>query len=602
MAHESCYVLMQYSLIQHSTDLQSYFFMLFSPDKMNRDRKGAARYSSDAFKSQQKDTALDRAKVLEVLGLPEGKGIEKYIEMPMKRVDAFKDIPALDDIRGLKLVHPIKRDDVPREVLHKARGVIILNDKYILRKSIPYSESEIRDDIKKPNEQYVRLAASKVLDTDSDFRLVKPHELRIDKYIEGSVVDVMCANGKLHVFTSRNLVPQGIIVKGTVIRKEAKIESYHEPITTSFNRIVEECDPRIISKDYMFGKGVMFSPFIYRFILVTRERIKASTDYIPTGGFLIYLGPLKQWEYDLDIPSDIYGVQHDPQSIRTRLTPYDGDELDRSYILARSEKGLSIKEGEAILRGDTLIKDRRFAGGGKLIITGRDVNGNQFLSHIESSSYAHRESVLGTSTNLYDGFVMCMTLSPYDLTNKNDIKKFWTKFGDVDIPDMASIYEKCQLGIFLPVIPNVGTPTAPAEPIRTIWYNYLLCANLSVRSTVSLFLRRYIADRAHLIKWISRLKPTEQFTGVSVEDATRIKDFVLRTRTEILRTEAYKLGGFEQALLFISSDKSARLISISRKQTDTKRESVLISEPHAEFYGGAEQLPTKTLQPWMIKK
>lgn len=537
-----------------------------------------ARYTSKVFKERQKETLKDRKDILEVLGLTKDSDQYQMLELRDGKGKEYAALPEFKAVQDLKLVH-YKDNITDKEILHRARGVVVYMDQYILRRSIPYSETQTLN-VLKPVKGILTLTATKLELGDSDIIQARIDDIVFNVYDEGSVIDVVLVNGVLQLWTSRNLLPRGVRVDGKEVRKKASIESFHTPLTDSFEEIVGECDPRVLDKNYMFGPGARFSPYVHRFILVTRERVKASTGYIPPNGYLIYLGAIKQWEYDIKMTSDIYGEQYKPQTIKT-VTQAPEDKT-KSYILARGNIGL--KEANAHLLGNPDIKDPRFRGGGKIIITGKDTSGNTFQSHIQSESYAHRDRILGPGTHPYVDFVIGLSLKEYDLTIDQGVNNFWKKYADFKVPHASNeIYPACDRFEDLPMVFQGSSATPPATPIRTIWYNYLLCTNKSVRPEACMYLKRYLADRDALHAWLSLQSADTTYRGVESDpeaDSAKIRKFVQTAKVEIDRIE----GDFDLALLTIDGVRAAKLLNTCRKQTNTFVESIAISEPNYKFH------------------
>lgn len=560
---------------------------------MRHVQRSNSDYDSKAFQERQKKTITRRKEILKLLGLPEAKAYHKEIELRDDRRKEFPTLPAFINRRGLEIVH-YKDNVVDKEMLHKARGVVVYNNKYIIRKSIPYSETETLNKLN-ISKDIITLNISKVGVADSSTIKALVTDIKIHEYVEGSVMDVVCVNGVLQVWTSHNLMPEGAILDGKTVAKPARIESFHEAMYESFERIVMGWDSRILDKDYMFGPGVQFSPFIYRFILVTRERVKAYTGYIPEGGYLIYLGPQKQWTYDMKepvgMPKDLYGEKSVENPV-IRTVPSPPGESEEPFVLSRSSD-LDVNTANAILRGKP-VSDYRFTEGGKLIITGIDSNGASFQAHVQSSSYKHREMILGPGTNPYNDFVVGLSIKQYDLTSREGISNFHYIYADFDVPHMSNVvYPLCRERKDLPLtIPQSDWDvTIPKSLLHCIAYNYIVCTNRWNRHEACMYLKRYIADRTGLVQWLAQRRPDDKYTGYGKDvEGKRIADFVNTTKAEMDRSESYKVGGYEQALLTIDGVKASKLISVYRSNTGTTKDSVRISSPDYEFQ--PPKLPT----------
>lgn len=541
------------------------------------------RYDSKVFKEKQKQTLQSRKDILAVLGLTKDSDQYKHLELRDDKDKAeYRALPEFKAISNLMLIH-YKDGITDKKILQNARGVIVHKGNQIIRRSIPYSEVQTLDALTPNKNGILSLNATRLEKGDSSVIQANIKDIIFNVYVEGTVIDVGLANGQLHLWTSHNLLPRGVTVGGEVVRKKASLESFHTPFTDSFEEIVMESDPRILDKNYMFGAGAIFSPYIHRFILVTRERVKASTGYIPPKGYLIYLGPQKQWEYDIGMSAREYGRQYEPRPINAVLEP--PQDRDQSYILFRGNIGLA--EANAHLRGDTHVKDFRFQGGGKIIITGKDVDGNTFQSQIQSRSYAHRELILGPGTHPYVDFVIGLSLKDYDLTIEQSISRFWNRYGDFEIPHARDkIYPACNALEDLPMELKGSSTVAPATPLHTMWYNYLLCTNMCVRKEACMYLKRYLADREALRSWLPLQHSSSAYRGIERDpegDSAKIRSFVQKTKAEIERTE----GDLDLALLTISGVNAAKILNTCRKQTNTIEESIAISEPHYKVHGSS---------------
>jgi hypothetical protein len=182
-----------------------------------------------------------------------------------------------------------------------------------------------------------------------------------------------------------------------------------------------------------------------------------------------------------------------------------------------------------------------------------------------------------------------LSLKKYDFGVPVSIGQFYEKFAPLYIPDIPTIYNQCNSYEELSVAITTVNPDA-RQLLRTMWYNYLVCSNVSVRPRVCLFLKRYIVDREALVSWIRSKNKSLHSESLSVKDSNRLRSFVTKTELEIERSRSFQTGGsYQEGILFIEGEKAARLISICRKETNTKQESILISEPQAKFYSGEKK-------------
>jgi hypothetical protein len=587
------------------------------------------RYKGDKFEEAQCNTLELRKKVLPALGLQPGE--EDWLEMPIK--PKREGVQALDEIQAVKnllLVHYIERkgEKVPPHILALGRGTIVytIGEKYfIVRQSIPYTyDIELNSisvnegkcsftvpvplplNMKKPNED----------EMGSKTFTVPVENLHISPYIEGTVIDIMKIDGKVQWFTSHNLLPKGLIYQEKSVYKPARWAEHHIPFTKSMEEIIKAVDPNLLKDNMLFPENCLISNKLYRFVLLTRERVRAESMMLGEKGILVYLGCITQFQYsEMDEVGIKYGVADKSLPYEPKCETSIPKDTTRPFIL-RFESSMTIDQANNYLRGNENIP-HPLSGGGKLVVRANVVNLGEkrtLTFHVKSDSYSYREKVLGNTDNLYKRFVDIMDLGDYYFEDEISVAEYYRDFPNVAIPGVLGNVSKQQnktdlrakqkneiselkyevnnymvlVPKFLTRRPKIG---APESPRAHIWYIFLLCANISIRPTVLRYLERYSKDIDFMVDWLFRkLDPKSNFDFVAdnpseKKKADKNKDFVLKYKMEISRHELYQKGRGINTVLLLKGDKAAKAISIARHQTGTMKESFKISEAE-------ERLPT----------
>jgi hypothetical protein len=568
---------------------------VFFSSRVEASKQEAKRYSGVKFEERQRTTRPERVKLSETLGLP--KGSDEWFEIPVKKSSDIYQASELRAIKKLTLLHWIKKEGekIPPEILHSVRGTIVYDMKSIIRKSIPYNDDIILDILETfelEGEQYVKIPSTET----GSFNDVLVSNVKLFPHIEGTIIDIMKINGEIQWFTSHNLIPKGVKHKGIVLHQKARWAPHHVPFTDSLASIFEECDPDLLEGDVLFPKKCLFSNRLYRFVVVTRERVRAYAGYVGPTGFAVYIGCQEQWDNNNPpISPDLIGEPHTEEKIYKPKTvsspPLNQDE---PYIIEYKDS-MTIEEANIILSGPHMVTDKRFTGGGKIIVQAKysDYRGKSTKTfHVESTAYAHRRKITGDNFNLYGHFLSIMTLKNYVLSDEESLNSFCNIFPCLELPSDISGFTsdnlKCLVDnmsdkLHINVLPNSSDLIA-SSPIRHIWYNFLVCINVSQRPIVARYIERYVKDVMFLKSWLIKLDNKTKFLDLNGKDNINQKKFALSAWKSIKRHPLYnKDHGFERIMLLIGS-KSGKLISLARKQSGTQRESIKLSEPGASFY------------------
>ncbi len=552
------------------------------------------RFVEERFKTAQRSTLKERIAIAETLGLPPRS--EEWFEMPTKATPGrHAGAPELGHIRGLSIVHFLDRGDpdIPEEVIHKTFGTILWEKRVILRQSIPYRYDIIMESLKVSGKDKTATVKLNIPNYDGSSFVENPlvKNVQIFEHTQGTIIDIMKINGEEQWFTAHNLLPKGVFTEsGERIHKYSSWAPHHVAFTETLTRVLEQTNPETLEKGILFPLDTKTSNRLYRFVVASRDVLRAGAEYVGPIGHAVYLGCIEQWSNaEPPISEGMIGKPHEEKDIYKFKTVFKTPENeDIPYIIERT-KSLDVNEANRILAGDTTISDKRFRGGGKLIITGNVFKGgisSPFAFHGESPAYDHRKEIMGNDAHLYRYFTDIMDLSDFDLSNQDSLNLLSERFAPLKLPlpntdftvnDLKkSVFNMCSK---LPV--NVDDSTfkesLKSNTLRLMWYNFLLCSNVSIRPTILLFLKRYIADMKHLECWLEKLSKASK----SMEKARA--DFVFKAYREIRRNSQYNKGeGFSHVLIL--TGKSGKLISISRKETGTQRESIQIAEPDATIY------------------
>jgi len=458
---------------------------------MQRQGNTFNRYVGESFKDKQSATLAKRQELLPILGLPEGSEI--WFQMPTKKSPKeFAGASQLADIEGLSLVHFIedKNKPTPKEILDRVRGTIVYRNA-ILRQSIPYRDEYVADNI-----SVTGSGKESVISFDTGFttKTYRTSDVFIRPYSEGTVMSIMKINGKVQWFTSKNLIPKGVKLVGDSrwIHKPSSWAAHHIPFTTSMTEIFEECDPNMLKDNVLFPKECNFSNREYRFILTTQERIRADAEPVGPVGYLTYVGCLEHWS-NMNPPTslvDIMGKPHtDDKVYYPKTVSKKPTDVTKPFIVEYTHS-ITPEEATKYLEGDNSVVDKRFSGGGKLIVTAktRGVGGTlqSVTFHVKSTSYHHRELVVGNSDNLYNQFLDTLNLSDYDFNDANSVEMFSSLFAPLRLPgdgedDICTADELKEMIENKEPIPietdenHVITDIIRTRAARLIWYNFLDC-------------------------------------------------------------------------------------------------------------------------------
>jgi hypothetical protein len=567
---------------------------------MQRQEGSLKRFTGAQFEGRQAATLKIRQQLLPVLGLEEGQ--EEWFEMPVKKsVADFAAVDELANIEGLNVVHFIERpmEQTPAEVLNKVRGTIVWNREVVVRQSIPYRQEFVLEKLPIIGTGDDR---SIVLNTGLTKHTMKVSSVFIRKYSEGTIIDIMKLNGKVQWFTSRNLVPKGVKTDTDPrwIHQPAKWGS-HIPFTVSAERIMLAADPLLLDDRTLFPKKTKFSNRLYRFILTTRQRVRADADPVGPVGYLTYLGCFEQWSNNNppEALRAIMGEPHLDEDVYKPIYPnVKPDDVTKPFIVQYTES-LTPEKANEYLQGNTDVIDKRFSGGGKLIITGkvRSAGGKmkEITWHVKSLSYQHRETIIGNSENLYKQFLSCLDVSGYNFNIESSVEVFHEQFASLKLPgkdvnDICTFAKLKELVLAEVPLPIVCNPVLLADNLkarlsRLIWYNFLLCANVSIRPTVLMYLPRYVYDLAFISTWLLSVNKDTNFSNLDKdkEKAAVQKSFIFKTKTSVQQHYNYHRGEGVIHILESMGEVTPKLITLAHRINGSLEESIRVSEPDAEF-------------------
>lgn len=527
-----------------------------------------------------------RKALLPVLGLREDQA--RWFEILVKpNLEQHAHLAEVRAVRNIIVVHyiEIEGEEAPPEVLASVRGTIIyqLGGKYfVIRKSIPYTQDLVLDSLPSNKGEYVFSVPS-----GNQVRKISVGEagLKIVPYIEGTVIDIMKVDGVVQWYTSHNVLPKGVQQGGRNVYKKARW-GHHEAFTDDFENIIRVCDPGLLNEnDELFPADCITSNKAYRFVLLTRERVRAEAAPISEKGVLIYLGCLTQFQYS-DFPELDFG---DRTEMEYQPRCESSIPLANRPSIVQFNKSMTVAEANAYLAGPH-PELGVLSGGGKLVVQARTrtAGGTEIVTfHIKSSSYAYREQMLGDFADLYQQFLTVLNLGSYDFGDAASLERYYRDFPGVRLPTTRE--EALALRDLIqeqePLIPElIRSRAAPATPLTHLWYLFLLCTNVSVREGVMRYLERYAEDVRFLQKWMFSLKPAEGFKARSDDEkdkkkAISDKSFIFTFKLEILRHEMYNKGRGANTVMLLLGDKTMKAISISRRVTGTKMDSIAITEP-----------------------
>lgn len=560
------------------------------------------RYTTEDFKAMQAATLSRREKVLPVLGLTADAHLS-WLEMPVKlNLETYAGLEEVSAVSNLEIVHFIKKknEEVPPEVLSAARGTIVYTlvdgQRLIVRKSIPYTYDILSNKIASEGEQYVFQ-----IPEGSKTRTIKvPLEaLKISPYIEGTVIDIMKVDGRVHWFTSRNLLPRGVMHEGKMIYKKSRWVQHHEAFTTSFENVIRLVDPGLLNEnDELFPKNCATSNKLYRFILLTRERVRAEMASVSKRDLLVYLGCYTQFEYeDVKNAAKLLGEQH-VKEYQPKTVPSIPKDTTRAAIV-QFDGNMTIEQANEYLAG-AHPELGVLSGGGKLVITASvsSVAGREnLLFHVKSSSYAYREQILAGADNLYKRWLSVIDLGYYDFTERTSTTEFYKDFPAATLPkteqEVLALMDdvKAEREVH-PTL--VKTDAVPSRPITHIWYLFLVCANPALREMIMRYPKRYSADIQHLQEYLFKKKtdagPPSSIKKVTTpggrvpssddeRKAERNREFIREFKSEILRHEMYNKGQGLNTVFLLLGTKTERAINIARRDTNSMSSSLVITEP-----------------------
>ena len=541
----------------------------------------------ETFATHQENTKVLRQKIAHALRLPPGH--EDFIQVFLKKNESeasteHTGFEALTGIYGLSLVHHVDPGDgrsVPTTVVNAARGTVLYDLKGIVVKPIATPDNLYMNKLAVQNGFVtlkglvgdVRLAADTVL-----YRT----------YYQGTMMRLVKMNGVKTWFTSKNIIPSGAWQNGHRLHKVSK-RGPAKPFVQSVEEIAACADPSLnddANNDW-FPKETLFSRWEYRFILCTRENSTYQTDYIPKDGYLLYLGAVENW--DRTLPSGmtpkLLGARHEKAYEPNYSTVPTTEDKDDSYIIKASY--ITLAEANKVLAGNADV-DPRLSGGGKLIVTGENSSGHPLTYHIVSPGWAHRERTLGNNPTLYAGFQDCLDKQDYDLSKPADREAFLELFPLLCVPgnepgDCRTLAEIQEIVKSYGQLPIVMLPSDTADEqiysrdIRMIWYNFLLCANISVRLMVFRFLVRYEWDLMKAAEHIMSLEG-------KVAGDQDLLDALWDARKSMLKKSVTM--NLKSIIEYLKGNRrfARKVVHAIMENKKLKQASILISEPDAVFF------------------
>lgn len=546
----------------------------------------------ETFAAHQDNTKILRQKVAATLQLPEGS--EDFLQVFTKKNESdttqgHAGMEELAGIYGLSLVHHVEPEDgrpVPTSVVNAARGTVLYDFKGIVVKPIPSPDNLLMSKISSQGDFVTLnslLGAVRLSLRTTRFRT----------YHLGTLMRLVKMNGKMTWFTSKNIIPEGAYRGNERLHKMSK-RGHAKPFVQSVREIAACSDPSLNddSDNLWFPARTFFSRWEYRFILCTRDHSTYQAEYTPANGYMVFIGAFASWDRKLPdgLTPAIVGDRHEK--------PYDPDYLtspaptafrDDSYIIKASH--ITLEEANAVLAGNTDV-DSRMSGGGKLIVTGENSAGIPLSYHVVSPGWAHRERTLGNNPSLYAGFLDCLDKQDYDLHKAVDRQAFLQLFPLLCLPgngprDCGTIADLKNLVEEYSYLPCTMLPLEEADSqiysrdIRMIWYNFLLCANASVRPMVFWFHTRYLWELEKAAEYITTL--SDKFIG-----DTKLKDALWDARKQILK----KVGKMTKvsAIDYLKEHRqfARKVVHAVLKYGGLKHAAIRISEPDAVFYEAPE--------------
>ena len=549
----------------------------------------------ETFAAHQDSTKFIREKIVKALGLPEGS--EDFFQVFTKKNESdtsegHAGMEELKVIQGLSLVHHVEPEDgrpVPTAVVNAARGTVLYNYKGIVIKPIPSPDNLLMDRISS-QDGFVTLSG--LLGT---VRL-SMDTVRFREYHLGTLMRLVKVNGEMTWFTAKNIIPGGAYHGKERLHKMSK-RGHAKPFLESVREIAACTDPSLNddANHLWFPAGTLFSRWEYRFVLCTRDHSTYQSEYTPANGYMLFIGAFANWDRKLPegITADIAGVRHEKPYDPAYPTSPPTDNRDDSYILKSSH--ISLKEANAVLAGNTDV-DPRLSGGGKLIVTGENSSGIPLTYHVVSPGWAHRERTLGNNPSLYAGFLDCLDKQDYDISKPADKRAFLELFpllclpgtGPNDCGTMAEVLKLVKTHSYLPstmLPPEDADSQIYSRDIRMIWYNFLLCSNVSVRVMVYWFLTRYLWELDRAAEYIVALN--DKFIG-DVE----LKDRLWDAKKQILKKGGKMTKNGVVAYLKEHRQFARKVVHAILKYGGLKEEAIRIAEPDAVFHKKEETYST----------
>lgn len=564
-------------------------------------------------------------------------------------------IREIANISGLVHLHYVDSESVKlsESVVKGLRGPILWHDRAVVRGPIRYTETATNM-IEKGD--HVEFSGGKITGKIS----LKNESLSFRIYNDGTVIDIFKANGAVHYVTAKNLVPSGIlsysqrIGMGNDGRKwlhsPSRWAPFHVPFMTSFEEIAKAVDPNLLNPDVLFPPKTRFSNKVYRFFVSTPERMRTDTTVCSTTGFMTYIGCIEQWplypepgsldELERQDPNHPYhpdkmGEPHLQEYIVKNTVseiPRTNEALSKPFIV--NSPGFDIEKARRVLdrplyvETKTLDNLKRHRGGGSVLALGLNRRGEEVAIQVVSPSYEFRSEIMGTdSSNLYNHFMLRLDDALFDPQDAAKLKVFLARYEILVVPDkinginyLPRILEKILSYEELPIaFPDNGeeelkSSKRPAGLLRKIiWYNFLCCANKTLRLEVFHYLERRDVDIKYVGNWIiendgrktyasDTTARLDAFTGSKKDQMSKDHDKFERVRSRFMqklrgqkKAEAYsknirydkkelKLKDVIDELQNLRAAQLMRLINHIRKITNTTLDSVKISNPSAVNY------------------
>jgi len=583
------------------------------------------RFTGRQFETKQEETQARRLDLLPILGLKNGD--EQWFELPIKKAaSAFGgNVQELNDIANLDVVSPITLETTPTpiEVLNAARGTVVYKNKLVLVKSLPFVEEITM------NELVTSADGTLEIDFPSRGQTSLPlSQLTFQEYHEGTMVRVIRVNGVTSIFTLRNLVPRGVKAPTTAsgvlcdptksawIHKPGRFGADHTtPFSTTFDRIIEEVEPRFYDEGFLFPKDSLFSPVCYRFVIVTRNVARANHRQIGPLGYLVYLGHTVEWtqsEWKSALGKESYGTWHlesDIPSFESFVSqppsnPDDVYVLDASTPLSMEDH---FSEARDILSG-TIYRDvdvigdiqnpltaQKHSCGGKLLVTAKFARGPKLTTRtvaISSEGWKFREKLLGNTQDLYQQFVTLMSADSRPILAMSDpdaIAYFMNTYPIIRVP----LNKEAGLALLTAIERKEILPcenesesylyhlATEGKLHRIIWYNFLLAANISTRERVYRFWARYMTEIGIATEWLLT-EHTKKFKGVKWEvnstDEKRVISFMKRLEKDIMLLTKEEKYDVVVDRLRNGGNKAAAVVNLAVSYSGNKKKAIAIVE------------------------